>query len=88
MLAAVLRDEGVGGDLTIGTDEQTAASLEAMGIRHVPCAVGETCRDDQRPVVSTPAYMLGQSISEVAEGIEKLVDEVMALAGETAPRGA
>jgi enhancing lycopene biosynthesis protein 2 len=50
-----------------------------MGVRHVPCAVEETCVDREHQVVSTPAYMLAGRISEAAAGIEKLVSEVLDL---------
>ena len=36
--------------------------------------------DKVNKIVTTPAYMLGQSISEVAEGIEKTVKELIAMA--------
>jgi enhancing lycopene biosynthesis protein 2 len=80
VLAAVLRDAGEGGELTIGNDADTAQALEAMGVRHVPCAVGETCVDREHGVVSTPAYMLAGRIGEAAAGIDKLVGEVLELA--------
>jgi enhancing lycopene biosynthesis protein 2 len=79
VMAAILRDAGEAGELTIGTDADTAAGLEAMGVRHVPCAVEETCVDREHQVVSTPAYMLAGRISEAAAGIEKLVSEVLDL---------
>lgn len=76
--AMVLGGEGV--ELTIGTDAGTAAALESLGARHICCGVRETHEDPERKVVSTPAYMLGETISEVAEGIEKLVKTVVAWA--------
>ncbi len=76
--AAVLGREGV--ELTIGNDAGTALALEKTGARHVEKTVAEIHRDPRHPVVSTPAYMLGQSLSEVAAGIDKLVAEVVALA--------
>lgn len=88
VLAAVLRDAGVGGaSLTIGTDAGTAAALEAMGVRHVPCPVEESRTDEARGIVSTPAYMLAGRIREAAEGIEALVAEVLRLARAGAPAG-
>ncbi|HSD67055.1 MAG TPA: isoprenoid biosynthesis glyoxalase ElbB [Vicinamibacteria bacterium] len=66
--------------LTIGTDEATAKGLEAMGATHVPCAVTELTVDRERKLVSTPAYMLGKRISEVAEGIDKAVGAVVGMA--------
>jgi len=35
--------------------------------------------DAENKIVSTPAYMLGQNISEVAEGIEKTINELIKL---------
>jgi len=73
--ARILGQNGV--EVTIGTDEGTAAAIEAMGARHVACGVREVHADEARRVVSTPAYMLGRNIAEVAEGIEKLVQVVV-----------
>lgn len=64
-------------ELTIGSDEGTAAAIEAMGGRHVVSAVEDIVIDSRNNIVSTPAYMLGPSISRVALGIEKLVDAVL-----------
>jgi enhancing lycopene biosynthesis protein 2 len=64
-------------ELTIGNDPQTIATLTAMGAKHKPCSVREFIKDARYKIVSTPAYMLGQSISEVAAGIEGLVREVL-----------
>jgi len=65
------------GQLTIGTDTGVASALSQMGACHVDCAVGDIVVDDELNLVSTPAYMLGQSIKEVHEGINKLVVEVV-----------
>jgi enhancing lycopene biosynthesis protein 2 len=66
--------------LTIGTDEATARGLEAMGATHVACAVGELAVDRENKLVSTPAYMLGKRISEVADGIDKVVGALLEMA--------
>jgi len=66
-------------ELTIGTDIDTNAGLEAMGAQPRPHAVDEIHVDVERKVVTTPAYMLAESISEAATGIEKLVDKVLEL---------
>jgi len=82
-IAPALVAKVLGGEhprLTIGTDASTAAALEAMGARHVNCGVQDTVVDRDRKLVTTPAYMLAQSISEAATGIEKLVGEVLAMA--------
>ena len=66
--------------ITIGTDKNTAKDIESFGAKHVPCAVSEFVVDKPRKLVSTPAYMLAQSIKEAAEGIEKLVRAVVEMA--------
>ena len=78
LLAKVLGDETP--ELTIGTDEDTAGALEKMGARHVSCPVRDFVVDSERKLITSPAYMLAQSISEAAEGIEKTVTELLALA--------
>ena len=66
--------------LTIGSDAKTAGILEETGARHVVCRVGDICLDAKLNLVSTPAYMLGPGIADIALGIEKLVDTVLARA--------
>lgn len=67
-------------EVTIGTDAGTASAIEAMGGRHKSCSVDMIHLDAGNKLVSTPAYMLGPGIKEVAQGIEKLVARVVALA--------
>ncbi len=64
--------------LTIGNDLGTAQAMEAAGARHVARAVDELCVDAANNLVTTPAYMLGPGIADIATGIEKLVLEVLA----------
>ena len=59
--------------LTIGTDAGTAGAIAATGSEHVSCPVTEFVVDRERKIVSTPAYMLAERISEAAEGIDKAV---------------
>jgi enhancing lycopene biosynthesis protein 2 len=66
--------------VTIGTDADTAASIEKMGGKHVACPVRDIAVDRERRVVTTPAYMLAGRISEAADGVEKLVKAVLDLA--------
>ena len=54
-----------------------AGGLEALGAKHQVCPVREIVVDEENKIVSTPAYMLGQNISEVADGIEKTVAAVL-----------
>ena len=66
--------------LTIGSDKDTAKVIEEMGGKHIICKVDEIAIDEEHEIVSTPAYMLGPTISKVALGIEKLVDNILQLA--------
>ncbi len=74
MMAKIYEDSEANPTLTIGNDPDTSAKMEAMGTKHQTAAVTETVVDAPNRIVSTPAYMLGQNISEVAEGIEKTVN--------------
>ncbi len=78
-MSAAICGEGV--KCTIGTDEGTAQAITQMGAEHVACPVESSCVDTARKLVTTPAYMLAESISEAAKGINKAVDEVLSLAG-------
>jgi enhancing lycopene biosynthesis protein 2 len=64
-------------ELTIGTDAGTASKLEKMGARHKKALVNEIIIDDKNRIVTTPCYMLAQSIKEVGAGVEKLVAQIM-----------
>lgn len=68
---------GEGAVCTIGTDSDTAGAIEAMGGQHQNCTVGNIVIDQERNIITTPAYMLAGSITEAASGINKLVDEVL-----------
>ncbi len=67
-------------NLTIGTDAATAEAIGALGARHTSCPVTEFVVDRENKLVTTPAYMLAQRISEAAEGIEKMVKTVLEMA--------
>lgn len=64
-------------EVTIGTDADTASAIEAMGGRHKSCSVDMIHVDEKNRIVTTPAYMLGPGIKEVAVGIDKLVAAVL-----------
>ncbi|WMC10581.1 isoprenoid biosynthesis glyoxalase ElbB [Oceanimonas pelagia] len=62
---------------TIGTDAATAGAFAAMGGEHIGCAVTDVVEDAHYRVISTPAYMLAQSITEADTGIGKLVKRLL-----------
>jgi enhancing lycopene biosynthesis protein 2 len=67
-------------EITIGNDQGTATAVEKMGARHKPAKVDEIVVDDKNKIVTTPCYMLAQSIKEVGAGVEKLVAKILELA--------
>ncbi len=79
MMAKIMGKRGTKVDLTIGSDAGTGADIETMGGHPVTCPVQEMVVDKEHKIVSTPAYMEARRISEAAEGIEKLVQEVLNL---------
>lgn len=65
--------------LTIGNDPDLGEVIDAMGGEPVICPVDDIVVDIENKVVTTPAYMLAQSIGEAASGIDKLVSRVLEL---------
>jgi len=78
LIAAVLGRE-FSPTVTIGTDAGTAAEIDKTGAIHQACPVTEFVIDRKNKLVTSPAYMLAERISEVAEGIDKCVKEVINL---------
>jgi enhancing lycopene biosynthesis protein 2 len=66
-------------EVTIGNDVGTAAGITTMGGVHIDCAVDDICVDDKNKIVTTPAYMLGPGIKDIAAGIEKLVNKILSM---------
>ncbi len=66
-------------ELTIGNDLATAKILESFGARHHDCSVDEIIVDQRNRLVTTPAYMLGPGLREVVVGINKLVQQIVAM---------
>ncbi|WP_153915083.1 isoprenoid biosynthesis glyoxalase ElbB [Shewanella sp. TC10] len=62
---------------TIGNDSGTAQAYTEMGGEHCDASVEDIVVDIDNLVVSTPAYMLANSITEAQVGIEKLVNQVL-----------
>ncbi len=77
MIAQILNDENLSADLTIGSDQKTANDIISMGSKHIACPANGVVIDKTMRIVSTPAYMEAKNMAEVAEGIEKLVSEVL-----------
>ena len=80
VVARHFKDKEQSALLTIGTCKETSAALESLGAKHEEKLVDEILVDQENKIVSTPAYMLAESIGEAAVGIEKLVQEVVKMA--------
>ena len=77
MIAKILAEQNLSATMTIGKDETTAKDIEVMGSTHKECLVEEIVIDEENNIVTTPAYMYAKNISEAAEGIEKLVKQII-----------
>ena len=65
---------------TIGHDGELTKTINAMGAEHVDCTVDNIVIDQRHKVVTTPAFMLGQKVTDIVVGIEKLVAAVIRMA--------
>jgi enhancing lycopene biosynthesis protein 2 len=65
--------------VTIGNDLNTAQAIGKMGGDHKNCTVDMIHVDESNNIVTTPAYMLGPGIKDIAVGIEKLVNKVVSM---------
>lgn len=83
-IAPVLVPRLFGGGIavTVGHDPAVAGAISAMGGLHRSCKVDDIVVDFEHQIVTTPAYMLAERISEAAEGIFKLVDKLDDMIGE------
>lgn len=79
IVAKALEGTDITSSITIGNEEATAQGINSLGAKHVNCPVKEYVVDRKNNIITTPAYMLGQNIVEVAEGIEKTCKELLAM---------
>lgn len=62
---------------TIGSDKGTKNRLESLGLVHKEASVADIVVDEVNKVVTTPAYMLAETVSGAKDGIFKLVKAVI-----------
>ena len=79
VLFAILRPR-----LTVGTDPATAEKITAMGAEHHNVGPSDVFVDEDNKLVSTPCYMNDVGPWTVYQGAEKLVEEVLRMAGDMA----
>lgn len=79
VLARALKGLDIHPSLTVGKASGASHAVDNFGSRHVECLVTECVVDHDLRIVSTPAFMYSARISEVAVGIDKLVEQVAAM---------
>ncbi len=77
LLAKIASKIGLKLEVTIGSDVETAQIIESFGSTHIQCPVNDIAIDKKNKIITVPAYMEGEGIAEVAEGIEKLIFKLM-----------
>ena len=75
IIARVLGRKGV--EVTIGDDSDISEKIRKMGAVHTNCTVFNIVVDEQNKIITTPAYMLAQSIKDCNTGINKMVTRLM-----------
>ncbi|EGR2321228.1 isoprenoid biosynthesis glyoxalase ElbB [Vibrio alginolyticus] len=78
VIIPMIYEQGVKG--TVGNDEAVSIAFTQMGGEHTTCPVEDIVFDEKHLVLSTPAYMLAENISQAASGIEKLVSKLIKIA--------
>ncbi|MCW8914951.1 MAG: isoprenoid biosynthesis glyoxalase ElbB [Magnetovibrio sp.] len=68
-----------GVEVTIGQDEATAASIEAMGAKHSATGHGGIAIDPKYKLVTAPCYMLDSTITQVADGADAAIEALLAI---------
>jgi enhancing lycopene biosynthesis protein 2 len=79
MMAKIFGEQDESAEMTVGSDELTSKDINTMGSKHIKCSVSEMIIDKDKKLVTTPAYMEAKSIKEAAEGIEKLVTQILSM---------
>lgn len=69
-----------GARVTIGQDADTAQTCCEMGAEHRTCSHGEVAIDTGKRLVTTPCYMLNARISQIYDGAQALVRELLKMA--------
>ena len=73
IIAKVLKNVTV----TFGKDEGKNAIFQKLGSKTINADTRSIVIDHDNKIVTTPCYMLDARISEVSEGIEKLIQQLI-----------
>ncbi len=63
--------------ITVGNDPEVAKKLAALGAHPIECEANDCVIDNTHRIATTPAYMRAKRISEVADGIDKCVEQLV-----------
>jgi enhancing lycopene biosynthesis protein 2 len=66
-----------GTNLTTGQDPASQAFIEKSGNKYTPTTHGEVVADPVRKLFTTPCYMLDATITQILQGTENLVREML-----------
>ena len=81
LAARVLGAAGLKPKLTIGTDRGTADAINAMKGEHQNTSETDICIDEANRLVTTPCYMNHVGPWTAYQGAEKMVEQVLRMAG-------
>lgn len=73
IIAKILVDVNV----TIGTDNDTIQTIEAIGAKHIQTDHGDVVFDEENNLFTTPCYMLDATITDIWDGAYNLIEAIM-----------
>lgn len=79
LIARIAGRHDIAATVTIGDDQGTATAIAQTGCTHENRPVTDITVDERHKLVTTPAYMLGPGPADVHQGIDKLVERVLAM---------
>ncbi len=79
MVAKTLEYLGRTGTVTGGFNDNINNDIKAMGVNTIVVGAEDIVVDEENNIVTTPAYIEAESMSEAFIGIEKLVNKVLEL---------
>jgi len=79
LVVRALKDSNLKSKVTVGDKEELMTAVKKMGGVPIEKKVDEIYFDEVNKIISTPAYTIGKDISEVASGIEKLVEKIIVI---------
>lgn len=81
LAARVLGTAGLKPRLTTGTDKPTADAIRAMKAEHQNTGETDLCVDETNHLVTTPCYMNNVGPWIVYQGADKMIEQVLRMAG-------